>query len=49
MVFEPCQDLRSTQFNGAWLVTDRACVTVEVTVEGRDQRAEVPLGLASCG
>ena len=50
MVFEPCDDLRSTQFNGAWLVTGRMCVTVEVAVQGREpQRAEVPLGLASCG
>lgn len=49
MVFEPCDDLRSTQFNGAWLVTDRVCVTVEVTVQGREpQREQVPLGLASC-
>ncbi len=50
MVFEPCDFLRRTQFNGAWLVTGRTCVTIEVTVAGREpERAEVPLGLACDG
>jgi hypothetical protein len=49
MVFEPCDFLRSTQFNGSWLVTGRTCVTVEVVAEGRGtERAEVPLGLEGC-
>jgi hypothetical protein len=49
MVFEPCPHLRSTQFNGAWLVTGRVCVTVQVSVAGGTvERAEVPLGRASC-
>lgn len=49
MVFEPCDFIRRTQFNGAWLVTGRTCVVVEVTGIGREtERVEVPLGLTSC-
>lgn len=49
-VFEPCEGMRSTQFNGALLVTGRVCVTIEVAVQGREpERTEVPIGLRSCG
>jgi len=49
MTFEPCDFIRTTQFNGALLATGRTCVTIEVTVEGGDtERAEVPIGLERC-
>lgn len=50
VTFEPCEDRRSTQFNGAFLMRGPRCVGLEVWVEGeRQARAlQVPFGRVSC-
>lgn len=48
-VFGPCLPQRSTQFNGAFLVTGRTCATLEVSIgDGEPLRRLVSFGAPSC-
>jgi hypothetical protein len=48
-VFGPCLPNRSTQFNGAFLVTGRTCATLEVSIGGGEPlRRLVSFGALSC-
>jgi hypothetical protein len=48
-VFGPCLPHRSTQFNGAFLVTSRTCATLEVSIgDGEPLRRLVSFGAQSC-
>lgn len=48
--FEPCPDLRSTQFNGAFLVRGPVCVPVQVWTEGElPDSTTLSFGIPACG